>query len=124
MLWKRFIVGNRERVLITRNGRFAGILAPGGYRLCVAPGVSLDVERHNVNDLVFQSAWADYLARERPDVAERHFTRVETNHLQVAMVYVDGQLFRVMLPAKRLLFWRGAAEVTADVVNVIEEPEH
>jgi hypothetical protein len=123
MLWKQIIVGDQERALITKNGRFGGILAPGEYRLVTKPGVSLDVEKHNVRDLVFQSTWAEYLAEERPDVAERHFTLVETNHLQVAMVYVDGMLFQVMLPAKRMLFWRGAAAVTAEVVNVIDAPE-
>jgi hypothetical protein len=123
MLWKRITVGEQERALISKNGRFGGILAPGEYRLLTLPGVSLDVEKHNVGDLVFQSAWADYLAKERPDVAERHFTRVETNDLQVAMVFVDGMLFKVMLPAKLLLFWRGAAAVTAEVVKVIDAPE-
>jgi hypothetical protein len=122
MLQKRIIVDDQERALITKNGCFGGILAPGEYRLTTMPSVSLDVEKHNVRDLVFQSVWADYLAKERPEVAERHFTRVETNDLQVAMVFVDGKLFKVMLPAKRLLFWRGAAEVTAEVVNVIQEP--
>ncbi len=123
MLWKQIIVGDQERALITKNGRFGGILAPGEYRLVTKPGVSLDVEKHNVRDLVFQSTWADYLAKERPGLAERHFTRVETNHLQVAMVYVDGMLFQVMLPAKRMLFWRGVSAVTAEVVNVIDAPE-
>jgi regulator of protease activity HflC (stomatin/prohibitin superfamily) len=123
MLWKRILVGDQERALITKNGRFAGILAPGEYRLFVMPGVSLNVEKYNVRDLVFQSTWADYLAKERPEVADRHFTRIETNDLQVAMIYVDGKLYKVMLPAKRLLFWRGAVDVTAEVVNVIDEPQ-
>jgi hypothetical protein len=123
MLWKRIIVGDQERALITKNGCFGGILAPGEYRLFVPPGVSLDVEKYNVRDLVFQSTWADYLAKERPEVAERHFTRIETNNFQVAMIYVDGELFKVMLPAKRLLFWRGAMQVTAEVVNVIDDPQ-
>ena len=123
MLWKHIIVADHERALITKNGRFGGILPPGEYRLFIMSGVSLDVEKHNVRDLVFESAWADYLAKERPEIAERHFTRVETNDFQVAMVYVDGQLFKVMLPAKRMLFWRGAMDVTAEVVNVIDESE-
>jgi len=123
MLWKRILVGDQERALITKNGRFAGILAPGEYRLFVMPGVSLNVEKYNVRDLVFQSTWADYLAKERPEVADRHFTRIETNDLQVAMIYVDGKLYKVMLPAKRMLFWRGAVDGTAEVVNVIDEPQ-
>jgi hypothetical protein len=122
MLWKEIIVGDQERALIIKNGRFGGILAPGEYRFAALPGVSLNVETHDVRDLVFQSAWADYLAKERPDVAERHFTRVETNDFQVAMIYVDGMLFEVMLPAKRRLFWRVAAKVTAEVVKVIDGP--
>jgi hypothetical protein len=121
MLWKRIILGDEERALVTKNGRFGGILTPGDYRFYSKPGLSLHVEKYNVREIVFQSAWADYLAKERPDITERHFTRVETNDLQVAMIYVDSQLYRVLLPAKRLLFWRGAVEVTAEVVNIIED---
>lgn len=120
MLWKRIIVGDQERALVTKNNRFGGILVPGEYNLFVMPNLSLHVETFNVGDLVFQSAWADYLASERPEVTDRHFMRVETNEMQVAMIYVDGSLFKVMLPAKRLLFWRGPAKITAEVVNVID----
>jgi len=123
MLWKRIVVGDQERVLLSKNGQFRGILTPGKYRIFVAPGSSLAIERHNVRDVVFQSKWADYLAEERPDLVERYFIRVETNEIQVGMVYVDDKLFRVMTPAKRMLFWRGAAKVTAELVNVIAEPE-
>lgn len=123
MIWKQIIVGDQERALVSKNGRFGGILTPGAYRLFTKPGVSLNVEKYNVRDLVFQSTWADYLAKERPEIADRYFTRVETNDLQVAMIYVDRKLFKVLLPAKRLLFWRGAMEVTAEVVNVIDAPE-
>jgi len=122
MLSKRIIVKEQERAIITKNDHFGGILAPGEYRLFLTPDVSLKVEKFNVQELVFQSTWADYLATERPDITDRYFTRVETNDLQVAMIYVDGELFNVMLPAKRMLFWRGALEVTAEVVNVIDGP--
>lgn len=123
MFWKRIIVGFRERIVVAKNGRFHAMLAPGKYRIFVLPGVSLEMERHDLRDLVFQSRWADYLISERPEVAERHFMRVETNDVQVGMVYVNGELFKVLAPAKRVLFWRGQAEVTAELVNVIAEPE-
>jgi hypothetical protein len=123
MLWRKIIVGDQERALIAKNDCFGGILAPGEYRLFTMPGESLSVEKFNVRDLVFKSDWADYMALERPEIADRHFTRVETNDLQVAMIYVDGNLFKVMLPAKRMLFWRGVVTVTAEVVNVIDEPQ-
>ena len=123
MLWKRVTVGDQERILVTKNGRFGGILTPGVYNMFISPGVSLEMERHSVRDLVFQSAWAEYLVQERRELADRYFTRVETSDTQIAMVYVDGKLFKVMLPAKRMLFWRTPAEVTAEVVDVIASPE-
>src|SRR3954466_235287 len=123
MLWKRVIVGDQERVLIAKNGRFSGILEPGQHRVFIPPGVSLETEKHNLRDLLFASKWADYLMKERPDLISHYFTRVETNDVQVAMVYVDNKLAEVLLPAKRVLYWRGLAEVTAEVVDVIVEPE-
>ena len=88
-----------------------------------SPGVHLEVETFYVHDLVFRSTWTDYLVEERPDVTERHFTIVETNDVQVAMVYADQKLFQVLPPAKRVLFWRGPAQVTAEIVDVLAEPE-
>jgi hypothetical protein len=123
MLWKRIIVGDGERALLTKNERFGGILSPGAYGIFVAPGMSLEVEKYSLNELVFRSEWADYLIRERPEIADRHFTRIETSDVQVAMVYLDGKLFKVLPPAKRLLFWRGRGEVSAEIVDVIANPE-
>ncbi len=122
MLWKKIIVGDQERVLIAKNGRFNTILAPGEYRLFVAPTVHLEVEKHFTNSLIFQSTWADYLVKERPQLVADLFTVVETTDTQVAMVYVDGKLFKVLAPAKRALFWRGLSDVSAEVVDVIDEP--
>jgi len=122
MFWKRIVISNQERVLVAKNGRFGGIMLPGEYRMFVAPGVSLELERHDIGKLVFESVWADYVANQRPKVVKRHFTLVETNDRQVAMIYVNGRLFKVLTPAKRLLFWRGPAEVTAELIDVIADP--
>jgi SPFH domain / Band 7 family len=121
--WKRVIVGDQERVLIAKNGRFSGILEPGQHHIFVSPGVFLETEKHNMRDLVFGSKWADYLVKERPDLVNRYFTCVETSDVQVAMVYVDSKLLEVLLPAKRVLYWRGLAEVTAEVIDVVAQPE-
>src|SRR5438067_13500788 len=111
MYWERISIGDHERVLVIKNGRFKAILAPGEHRMFVAPWVCLQFEKHDVRDLVFRSRWADYLINERPDLVQRYFTLTETNEVQVGIVYVDGKLFQVLAPAKRVLFWRGEAEV-------------
>ena len=68
MLWKKIIVGDQQRVLIAKNGRFSTILAPGEYRLFVALIAHMEVEKHNTNSPVFQSTWADYLVKEQPQL--------------------------------------------------------
>jgi hypothetical protein len=123
MFWRLILVGNHERVLVAKNGRFGAILMPGRHRIFIAPGVSLEIERHNVRNLVFHSAWTNYLLKEQAELVERHFICVETNEVQVGLVYVDGTLFKVIEPAKRLLLWRDQAEVTAEIVEVIAGPE-
>ena len=121
MFWQRVLVRDRERLLIAKNGRFERILLPGEYRIRVAPYVSLEREKHDIGDLVFRSSWTDYLLRMRPEVVDQHFTRIETNNAQVGIVYVDSELFTVLVPSKRLLFWRGEANVTAEMIEVVAE---
>jgi hypothetical protein len=121
MLWKKVIVKDRERILLFKDKQFSRILMPGVHRILVSSDEALETEKHHVDDLTFRSNWADYLLSEEPDVARRHFICVETNDTQIAMVYVNGQLFTALVPAKRLLFWRDAAEVTAEVVDLAEQ---
>ncbi len=123
MYWQQIIVRDQERVLVTKNGRFNRILTPGDYRIRVASFTSIEMEKHNVGDLFFRSSWADYLIDERPETAQQHFTLVQTTETQVGMIYVNGALFKVLVPSKRLLFWRGQACVSAEIVDVLAEPE-
>lgn len=123
MLWKRIVVKRRERALLSKGQQFCSILTPGVHRVAVKSTETVHIEKHHLDDLVFRSAWTDHLLAEWPDLAERHFTVVETNSTQVGMVYVNGALFTVLVPQKRLVFWRDAALVTAEIVNVIGETE-
>lgn len=119
MLWKRIVIRAQERVLIAKNSRFYAILTPGTHRVFTPPGVSLEMEKFNVRDLVFQSRWANYLVTKRPNVIERHFTLIKTNNVQIAMVYANGNLFRVLTPGKCILLWGGTANITAEIVDII-----
>lgn len=117
MLWKRVTVDSHERILVFRNGCFAAILSPGEYRVRLPE--EIDIERHDIRKFVFRSLWCDFLIEQRPQLVERHFVKVETTETQVGLVYVNGSLYQVLTPAKQLLFWREAAHVTAEIVNVI-----
>jgi hypothetical protein len=121
MLWKRIDVRNHERVLVAKNEKFHAILGPGNHYVFVAPGVRIDIERFTARDVVFRSAWAEYLYRERRDIFSRYFECIETNDVQVAMIYVDGKLFNVLPPGERCVMWRGVAQITTEIVDVMPE---
>lgn len=121
MLWKRIVLRDHECALVARNSRFHKILTHGEHRILTLPGMSLEVEQHNMLHLAFKSKWSNYLVSERPDLIERYFAVVETNEFQIATVYTNGELYKVITPARRMLFWRDAAEITVELVEVIAD---
>ena len=121
-MFTRIVVGDNERVLITRSKRFAQILGPGEYWVFNALR-NVTQERFNVRDLVFASEWADFIVKERQDVAAEYFTVIETSDSQVAVIAVERKVARVITPGKRVLYWRGVLDVTFDLTDVREAPE-
>ncbi len=121
-MYKRILVGDNERVLVTRNKRFSEILEPGDYRIFTLLRHA-EVESFNVRDLVFASALVDFIVKERQEIAERYFTVVETSAVEVGVIYADGKLVRVIAPGNRVAFWKSSLNVTAERINVREQPE-
>ena len=119
---RRILVGDTERYLVFRNKRLIRILGPGVYWFLNLSG-PLYFERHNVRDVAFTSEWADFIVRERPELAAGYFTVVETGASEVAVVSFDGRVTRVIAPRMRALFWRGPVQVTFEVIDVVAEPE-
>lgn len=122
LFFTRFYVADTDRLFVYKRGRLLTILGPGAHTLYHAPG-ALTSETHSVLTLQFAGPLADFLVKERPALAAGHFTVVETSDTQVAMVFIDGKLTRVVGPASRVLFWKGIRTVTAEVIDFREAPE-
>ena len=116
---RRTHVGDTERVLVIRHGRFERVLEPGRHWVF---GLGVRLERHNVRTPLFTSEWSDYLVAERPDIVERHFTVIETGDTEVAAVFHGGKIDRVLNPGSRELCWRAAVKVTSEVVDFVSAP--
>jgi regulator of protease activity HflC (stomatin/prohibitin superfamily) len=123
MLFKRISVPDNTRALVTRKGRFIAILAPGDYTFVTGPMGKVCAEMYSLRALSFDSNWADFLVKERPAVVERNFVVVETRDSEVAIVSVDGKFNTVIAPGKRALYWRDAAAITAEIIDVNASPE-
>lgn len=119
---RRILIGDNERVLVIRKRRFAEILEPG-QRWMFTFGRGVELEWYNVRELVYAGEWAEFIANARPDLAARYFTVVETSEAQVAVVYLDGRLARVVGPSQRVLFWKGPVNVTFERIDVRANPE-
>ncbi len=119
---RRILIGDNERIMVIRKRRFAEILEPG-ERWMFTLGRGIQLERHNVRDLVYSGEWADYIANSLPETAARYFTVVETSDAQVAVVFLDGRLARVIGPSSRVLFWKGPVQVTFERIDARANPE-
>src|SRR5688500_6675960 len=117
---RRVLVGDNERVFLIRKGRFEDILAPGEYWIV---GFGIEIERHDVRQVMVCSQWADFLVKQRWELVSRYFTIVEVTDSQVAVVYFDDKVSRVIGPGSRVLFWRGSVEVTYDVSDAQTNPQ-
>jgi antitoxin (DNA-binding transcriptional repressor) of toxin-antitoxin stability system len=80
MLLKRINVKKGERVIVTKNGRFAAILTPGSHLLFVPPMVSLGIESYYLQSSVLGSRWTRYFIQNRPDIISAHFTLIQTSY--------------------------------------------
>jgi regulator of protease activity HflC (stomatin/prohibitin superfamily) len=117
---RRVLVGDNERVFLIRKGRFEDILGPGQYWIF---GLGVLLERHDIRQLMLCSQWTDFLVKHRWELARRYFTVVETRDSQVAVVYFDDKVSRVVGPGSRVMFWRGPVEVTYDVIDAQANPQ-
>jgi regulator of protease activity HflC (stomatin/prohibitin superfamily) len=119
---RRILVGDNERVLVIRKKRLADVLGPGEYWIL---GLDVQVEIHQASDLEFKSNWEGTLVAQKPELAERYFTVIETGEEQVAIVYLDGRLSRVLGRSSRVLYWRGDVSVTYEKIDIrqAEVPE-
>lgn len=109
-MFRKVFIGDQERVLVLKKGRFYDILGPGDHYLI---GFGFTLQKFQVRDLYFENEWTDFVRKECPAVADEHFVIVETGDTQVAAIFLDGKLSRVLGPGKRAMFWRGPVTITA-----------
>ena len=115
-------VGDRERALLVDSGRFIRVLEPGRHFVATF-GRHIEAILCPLSDIVFRADWTETLVREHPAVVERYFTAVETRDNELAIVYANGKIMRVVGPGKRMLFWKAHIDIRAEVINFIENPE-
>lgn len=117
----RVVLGENERMLVTRMGKFTAILGAGEHWIARR---DTQLERHVLNSDLFDSLQDEALFRAAPDLAEPHLQLIETNEAEMAVVARKGAIVHVLSPGARAVFWKdlGPFEVTrhalADVPRI------
>ena len=119
---RKLLVRKHQRALLYKNGDFERFLLPGTH-WAVDPLTRLGVELFDISVPLFEHRLADFFVKEYAEDVARLFTVIETGADEVATVYENGRFAGVIGPERRVLYWKGIVDVTAETVNIGEHFE-
>ena len=120
--YKRIVIARHERGLLFRDRLLLAVLAPGVHRIA-DPHRRVEVEIHDISRVEFTHPHLDVLAHSVPALLEDHFVIVRLGDDEAGVVYVDGVLTDVLPPGSRRYYWKDAAEVRVDPIDLGADPE-
>jgi regulator of protease activity HflC (stomatin/prohibitin superfamily) len=118
-VFQKFMVKQYAKGLLFKNGNFVSMLEPGEHNL-FAVGQRFEVVTYDINAGVFEHPIKDYLIAKRPAVIAEHFSLVQTDAAQIAVVKRDGVILEIVPPNTRALFWRGFVPLEVEHLNVAD----
>lgn len=118
--WFEVVIKDDERGFLTRDGRFARLLAPGRFR-AFDPGVKLNVEVVKVIRAEIAPERALLLLRMHRPVAEQNLEIVQTGPTQVAIVSFDGEPKHIVAPNTTRAFWKALTRVDVELIETANE---
>lgn len=115
----RVLINEGERAVWLYKGEVRGMLGAGEH---VLPNRdrSLRVERLQLGQLVFASAYEQAVLDKLPADAARHLTIVRTGENEIAVIERDGMLNTVLAPDRKLVLWTDAGPWKTETVDIAE----
>ena len=114
---KRVLVKENERAVALHKGEVLGILGPGEHLLSNRRD-RLEIERHDVGNGVFSSAYEKALFAKLPEAAAKHFTVFRTGRSEIAVIDRDGTLHYVLPPDRKVVVWTDAGPWAVETVDM------
>jgi len=122
IIFRQIIVRKNERGLLFKKNDFIKFLEPGTYHF-FDPFYHLKVEFYDISTPAFSHPLSDFLLKAYPDMVARYFTVVALGAQQVALVYKNGLLADILLPATRHFYWQGVIDITTEIIDISEQAE-
>ncbi len=108
-------LGETERALVMRKGRFDTILGPGRHAIARR---HTEVLTYDLSQPRFTSDLIDALMRNCPELAAAHFTEVRTGADEVVILVRDGRAWDVVTPDSRLVVWSDAGPWSVERIDL------
>ncbi len=113
-------LGDREVGVVYKNGRVAGLLAPGKRQLYWRGPIEVNVEKHDIaNEFELPKQLAKMLVRAKQPLAGQvadAVTAVEVPDTSVGLLVVDGELVKVLEPGLHA-FWKYQRALKMELVD-------
>jgi len=113
-------VKDDERVILTRDGAFEKLLAPGRFR-AFDPGHRLAATHYKVVRAEVTADTALLLEKTQPAIAAEHFVLVQPSATEVAIVSLDGEAKHLVLPNTTRAFWKTLTLVEVETIDTAAE---
>ncbi|RQS91863.1 slipin family protein [Burkholderia seminalis] len=119
-MWKRHVVKKNERALLMSEGDFVKVLEPGVFK-AFDPFNRLSVQTARLDAPLADTALADYLRHDAPDVLARYFVAMDLADDEAGLRYEDDVLVEILAPGTRRLYWRGLAAHRLERVDLTQD---
>ncbi|ETI63438.1 membrane protease subunit, stomatin/prohibitin [Sphingobium sp. C100] len=119
-MYYTFIVSEKQRGLLIRDGRFIRMLEPGRQRIFDPLG-RYDFELFDATG-IFASPWAELIAKRHPEIAADYFVTVRVEEGKVAVVRMDGRASAIVRPGETVHVWSVLKTVEVEMFDVIAQP--
>ena len=110
-----------ERGLLFKNGKFVKIMSPGVNYFIGKWRYTWSI--FNISSPIMESSWTDILISNYPKTVEEYFQVVNTSDSQVAVIYLDNKLHKVISPGIKKLVWKILADVRVEYIDISQHFE-
>ncbi|MBN3827618.1 slipin family protein [Burkholderia sp. Ac-20384] len=119
-MWMRHVVKKNERALLMNEGDFVKVLEPGVFK-AFDPLKRLSVQTARLDAPLADTALADYLRHDAPDVLAQHFVAMDLADDEAGLRYEDDVLVEILAPGTRRLYWRGLTAHRLERVDLAQD---
>ena len=119
---KRVVIADNERALLFRDRQLTEILTTGVYQFWDFEN-RIKVRVFDITATEITQKDVKVLLRNKASLCDMHYTVINTDENEVALIYVDGQFRDLIKPQSEKWFWNTAAQVEVRRINVSEQVE-